>query len=162
MPLFRETPGKSLVTLIRPLRVRMVTPLERQPWGHPLAASQESEVHVRMNSLGPWRLPGPYGKEAGARRLCSHQIRQVAEILWASPAPENADPTQTPLTKSPNVCNLGICPQWGNPALIHRVSQMPECKACCALGESLRGTETRVKGEVPGEGHSGGWDRRVT
>lgn len=98
-----------------------------------------------MKSLGPWRLPGPSGKEAGARRLCLHQIRQVAEILWASHAPENADPTQTPLPKSPNMCKLGICSQWGNPVLTHRVSQMPEVKACWALGESLRGTEIRVK-----------------
>lgn len=80
-PLFQETPGQSLVTLICLLVVRMVTPPEGQPWGHPLSGSQESEVHVRMNSLGPRRLPGLYGKEAGARRLCLHPIRQVADIL---------------------------------------------------------------------------------
>lgn len=112
-----------------------------------------------MNSLGPWRLPRSYGKEAEARRLCLHQIGQVAEILWASHTPGNADPIQTPLTKSPNMCKLAICSQWGNPVLIHSV---PDAWVQGLLGPGVESKRDRDKGEVARKGHSGGGDRRVT
>lgn len=73
----------------------------------------------KMNNFSPQRLTETLWEVGRSSEAVLTPRPDQSQSSLGTTRSGSADPTRSLLTKSPNVCKLGICPQEGNPALTH-------------------------------------------